>query len=137
MTRTELIDELFSQTVAYRAYGIGISDYRGLIYDPVDVVRVRSSGFQSNSLFFGVPSDRKRWSDDELLDHLRDGGEFWLGKVIRWYGDEVDGIVRVITEVEYLDHWEYRAEYCATEQAQVIKSNPNGFLTMLASLFKL
>lgn len=75
-------------------------------------------------------------SRDELIDYLRAGGEFLLGKVNRCFGEEVDGVLTIVTEVEYLDHWGPNLEYNSDEQVQEIRDDPKGFLNMLANIFR-
>lgn len=136
MTRTDLLDELVSYSVGFRSYGFDLTTYQNLIFNPPETFVIGATGHTPNSLFFGVPSADKYMSRDELIDYLRAGGEFLLGKVNRCFGEEVDGVLTIVTEVEYLDYWGPNLEYNSDEQVQEIRDDPKGFLNMLANIFR-
>lgn len=137
MTRTDLIDELVSYSVGFRSYGFNLETYQDLIFNQPETFVISATGHRVDSLFFGVPSTSKYMGRDELIDYLRAGGEFLLGKVSRIFGDEVDGVLSINTEIEYIDFWAKNLELRSEDQMQQIKENPSGFLSMLATFFKL
>lgn len=137
MTRTDLLDELVSYSVGFRSYGFDLATYQNLIFNPPETFVIGAAGHKPDSLFFGVPSSDKYMNRDELIDYLRAGGEFLLGKVNRCFGEEVNGVLNIVTEIEYVDYWGPNLEWCSEEQVQEIKSNPSGFMNMLANIFRL
>ncbi len=137
MTRTELIDELMGDTVNYRPYCFDPINYQNFIFNQPECFSIKATGYPANSLLIGIPTESKRMSKDDAIDHLRAGGEFLVAKVLGVKVEDVRNCITVRTEIEFIDYWVKDLELSAEAQVEAIRKSPVGWLKFLKEVFRL
>lgn len=136
MTRTDLIDELVSQTVGFRPYGFDRGQFQHLIFNQPEKFLIGRTGYLEDTLLIGIPTSTRYLSNDDAIDHMRNGGEFLVAKVLGMQVDDVSNCITVNTAAEFIDYWSEGFELSAEEASvKEMQKNPNVWLDLIRSFF--